>query len=650
MCGIAGILNLDGQPCNPDDVRLFTDALAHRGPDGRGVFTDGPIGLGHRRLAILDLSEQGKQPMPCLDGRYLITYNGEVYNFLELRRELEETGLTFKTESDTEVIVAAYHHWGADCVFRFNGMWAFAIWDTERRELFLSRDRFGIKPLRYMADSRRFAFASELKAFFHLPGFTAREDEREMHFALAKRAESTEETLVLGVKRLPGGHNMLVSAEGMRIWRWWRTYDHLPAVPRRLSDQAEQFREMFFDAVRLRLRSDVPVASCLSGGLDSSSIVCALPEMARLANERQSVDFHQAFVATFPGTPWDEREYAEAAIVRGGANAHMVPIEVDTVIENLHQYAYDFEMVGTTLLMPLWLTYRALRRQGIVVSLDGHGSDEILAGYARTYNDWLATGPLMRAPLRTLDLIRTVNAMYTRGAIDGPSFTDLVINSDPFLRAGRRVVRRGARLARRIVRAGMGRGFRSVPFHPEPPWVAPCDQPLHWLDDEDKAAQKALGPFTGSLYKLVHGTVLPSVLRKFDRCSMAHGVEIRMPFLDWRLVCYAFALPDESKGGGGFSKRVLREAMRGVLPEKIRTRKPKIGFGSPLPNWFNGPLGAWVWNEVQSPAFVKNERWNGPAIRDFVGRRHRSKSWTFEDCETIWRFLQAHLWLKAYFG
>ena len=219
MCGIAGILNLDGRPCDPGDVRTFADALTHRGPDGSGVHTDGPIGLGHRRLAILDLSEHGRQPMRSVDGRYWITYNGEIFNFLELRRELESLGQRFATDSDTEIILEAYRRWGTDCVLRFNGMWAFAIWDAERRALFLSRDRFGVKPLRYLHDGRRFAFASELKAFRHLAGFTPRENEAEMRNLLARGGVSIEGTPFEGVKRLPGGYNLLVSAEGMRKWR-----------------------------------------------------------------------------------------------------------------------------------------------------------------------------------------------------------------------------------------------------------------------------------------------------------------------------------------------------------------------------------------------------------------------------------------------
>ena len=223
MCGIAGILNLDGRPCDEEELRRLTNTLAHRGPDASGTFVDGPAGLGHRRLSILDLSDLGRQPMPCMGGRYQVTYNGEIYNFLELRRELESANIRFTTQSDTEVIGAAYHRWGADCVLRFNGMWAFAIWDTEQHELFISRDRFGIKPLHYLAEARRFVFASELKAFRHLRDFTPRPNDRELHRELATGVTGLEETYVAGVMKLRSGHNMLVSERGTRIWRWWRT-------------------------------------------------------------------------------------------------------------------------------------------------------------------------------------------------------------------------------------------------------------------------------------------------------------------------------------------------------------------------------------------------------------------------------------------
>ncbi|MEO7028351.1 MAG: asparagine synthase-related protein, partial [Acidobacteriaceae bacterium] len=228
-------------------------------------------------------------------------------------------GHRFTTDTDTEVIVAAYRQWGADCVLKFNGMWAFAIWDSQDRELFLSRDRFGVKPLHYLAEPHRFVFASELKCFLQLRDFDARENHAEMRHQLTG-IESPGQTLLEGVKLLRPGHNMTVSATGIRAWRWWSTLDHLVEVPRRFADQAAEFRELFFDACRLRLRSDVPIATCLSGGLDSSSILCSLAAMNAGNTERRASDFHRAFVATFEGTSHDEREYAAAAIEKAHAD------------------------------------------------------------------------------------------------------------------------------------------------------------------------------------------------------------------------------------------------------------------------------------------------------------------------------------------
>ena len=649
MCGIAGILNLDGQPCDPEAVRLITDALAHRGPDGSGIHVDGPLGLGHRRLAILDLTAAGKQPMAGLDGRYWITFNGEFYNFVELARELEAEGHHFVSHSDTEVILAAYHRWGADCLFKFNGMWAFAIWDSHRRELFLSVDRFGIKPLHYVSEPRRFVFASEIKAFLRLKGFSPRENATEMRLALGALSESAEATLLQGVSRLPAGHNMMVSTAGLRIWRWWRTLDHVQTVPKRFPEQVEQFRELFFDSCRLRLRSDVPVATCLSGGLDSSSIICSLAAMQNAtpgSTDRLTDDYHRAFVATYPGSLWDEREYAEAAIRQAHATPRIREVKVDGVVEDLEQFAYDFEIVGAALLFPLWYIYRELRRDGVVVSLDGHGGDELLGGYQQSIKETLqAEGSLLRAPYRTTDLVRTLSGIYSSGTYAQGGFWNLLANSDPFLRGSIRTARRVVSFATRPFRRMTG---PSPAPAAEAAWSGPSPRSPWVIDGEEAEAMMALSPMNLSLYRQFHHGILPSILHKFDRCSMAHGVEIRMPFMDWRLVCYAFGLPDKSKIGGGFTKRVLRESMRGVLPEVIRRRKGKIGFISPLPDWFRGSLGDWIWAQVRTPSFLGSDLWNGPAIRDFVAARHAAKEWSLRDCNRVWRFMQAHLWRRSF--
>ena len=308
-------------------IDRFTDALAHRGPDGRGVALehDGRVALGHRRLAILDLSEAGHQPMTSPGGRYVITYNGEIYNFLELRRRLEQAGAAFRTESDTEVILAAFERWGTDCLQRFNGMWSLAVWDRHERRLMLSRDRFGVKPLYFMVGPRRLAFASELKAFLRLDGFQAVENTEALRARLA--GDRAGHVLLRGVDSLPPGHCLEVTRNGVLRRRWWNTLDHLVAVPDDLEEQAEEFRRLLFDACTLRVRSDVAVASSLSGGLDSSSVVCALAAaQAHGSTERQAPHWRRAYIAGFPGTVQDETTHAVSAARACRRDARSPPV------------------------------------------------------------------------------------------------------------------------------------------------------------------------------------------------------------------------------------------------------------------------------------------------------------------------------------
>ena len=568
--------------------------------------------------------------MSYLEQRYWITYNGEVFNFIELRRELESLGHRFATDSDTEVILASYAQWGEECVFRFNGMWAFAIWDRERREMFLSRDRFGVKPMRYLSEPRRFCFASELKAFAHLANFSPREDAAEMEHLSTRGGGTMFNTPFQGVKRLPGGYNMIVSAHGVRVWRWWRTIDHLPNVPRRHADQVVGFRELFLDAIRLRLRSDVEVGTCLSGGLDSSSIACSLAVMGPFG-ERTARDFHRAFVATFDGTSQDEFVYAQAAIDKAGARAHLVPIAPGDVLPHLDQYIQDIELSGTRLLIPLWLTYRALRMKNVVVSLDGHGSDEMLAGYPRHYLNILPRLSILRNPMQRLTLARTLGGIL--GGMSLRKTADLVVGDFPLRRFLGRVKR-------------WATGSRG----PTSPSAATKSSLESYLDEDTLAVIRDLPPFQAEVYKQFHGTVLPPVLRGFDRCSMAHGVEIRMPFLDWRLVTYTMALPMRTLVGRGYSKRVLREAMVGILPEKIRTRRPKLGFQSPMADWFNGALGPWIAHEARTPRFLESDLWDGPAIRDLIDRNNAARSWTDGAATAAWRAVEINLWRQKTFG
>lgn len=553
MCGIAGIYDPNA-PVAPRTLDRFTNALAHRGPDGQGTLLDNPVGLGHRRLAILDLSEAGSNPMryESPDNRtFWITFNGEVYNFLELRAELEALGHRFFTSTDTEVILAAYAQWGEACQERFNGMWAFAIWDPQAKVLFLSRDRFAIKPLYYLDQGGRFTFASEIKAFLMLDGFVPTCNESLIPSILANPAAyegTTTQTLLAGVRRLAGGHCLRVGPNGIGApRRWWDTRDHIPDIPRHYEAQVEVFRELFLDAVRIRMRSDVPVGTCLSGGVDSSAVASSMAWLR--ANrvhtlERCADDWQRTYVAAFPGTVIDEREYAEEVVRHVGARPSYWNFDAQEALETVLDSAWAMEEVYGGIAVPGWCIYREMRRGGTVVSLDGHGGDELLCGYT-----WYLDSPMYE-----------INTL---------------------------------------------------------------------------------------LHADFHTNLLPAILRNFDRCSMAHGIEVRMPIMDWRLVTFCAGLPPQAKIGHGFTKRILRDAMRGIMPEKNRLRLSKFGFNSPMIEWFNNGLAPLIERVTSSPLFLDSPHWDGPGIRSRVLEKIYRKGWTMADWgETlsIWTKLNVVIW------
>lgn len=386
MCGIFGhVGKLDrglAERC------LHT--LSHRGPDGWGLWQGDGVTLGHRRLAILDLSENGKQPMSYGNGRYWITFNGEIYNFLEIRAELEALGHVFRSESDTEVILAAYAQWGEGCLARFNGMWAFAIWDTVERSLFLARDRFGKKPLFYAElPNGEFAFASEMKAL--LPLLPAAVPDRAMIRGMTLRSsfayEATERCLIAGVKRFLAGHCGKLSGGRLRSQRWWNTLDHLPQIPARYEEQVEMMRNLLTDACRLRMRSDVTIGTALSGGLDSSAIFSLLAHINREhhGEARLAGDWQHAFVASFPGTPLDEAQFAQQVARHAGIDATILPVDPARHIDQLQRMLYLYEDLTVTSPLPFVALYGQIKRAGVTVTLDGHAADELFGGYS---TDW----------------------------------------------------------------------------------------------------------------------------------------------------------------------------------------------------------------------------------------------------------------------
>lgn len=609
MCGIAGILNLGGDPVAAESIEHLTHLLAHRGPDGGGTWfsRDRSTAFGHRRLAIIDPEDRANQPMVSADGRYVIVYNGEVYNFLELRVELMREGAQFRTESDTEVILQAWRHWGEAMLHRFNGMWAFAIHDTQTKETFLARDRFGVKPLLYALTSNRFMFASEMHAIV-----ASRQLDVNLDQDVARRivldpfsVEGGSRTLFKEVQRLQAGHCLWLQSGRTTVKRWWSTVEHLPVIPVTEAEQAAQFGELFRDAVALRMRSDVPIGTGLSGGFDSSAVLCTMAEIEKSGmGPRGAKAWRHAFVASFPGMDNDERPQAQAAAAWARVSPTIVEIDSDSALEDIDSVLAGLDDIYIGLPTAVWQLYREMRRHRVLVSLDGHGADELMGAYSQDVRAW---------SFRLRNYIARLTA-FVPGLARGVD------------------VGRAVRL-RQLGQCFLRGGICNLP--PTFPLVGDADRlPDSW------------GGLNRRLYRMLHGSVLPTILRNFDRLSMAHGIEVRMPFLDWRLVTYTMSLPDAAKTGQGLSKMVARRAMDGRMPESIRMERRKVGFNSPMPNWLNGPLVAWVDALLAPSVPAFDELIDGRALAGAVARLRDNRSWDWYSAGRIWPYL--HLkWMLA---
>lgn len=612
MCGILGVVPAI-------ETELFEPALhtlAHRGPDGAGIWSNRDVILGHRRLAILDLSSNGDQPMSDISGRYMIVFNGEIYNFIEIRRELETKGYRFKSNSDTEVVIAAFMEWGEDCLHKFNGMWAFAIWDNEEKALFLSRDRFGKKPLFYSYLSElRFTFASEMKAIFPLLKEVCANTRLVKDRSRIFNYESSDECVIEGIKRFPPGHCGWLKNGQLEIKRWWYTLDHLSIAPKKYEDQVEQFRELFLDACRLRMRSDVPLGTALSGGLDSSATISAMAYIAGHGKtQRMGESWQHAFVASFPGTPLDETKYARLVTDHLNIDATVVEIDPLQSIADLDRYFYLFEDLYITSPIPFMLTYKAVKEHGTSVTLDGHGADELYGGYNFDY----------LVALR--DAGWNLKQAYE---IVGTHFDGLPENSLQFAKMPSKSRFIAEYHARHMARKVLRRGSQYV------------------SKDAQHPIWRNLDHLNQQLYISTHETILPTLLRNYDRYSMANGVEIRMPFMDHRIVTLAFSLPWTSKVRGGFSKAIVRDAMAPYMPLEVAYRKTKIGFNSPIVDWMKGPLKTFFLDTISSQSFSSSGLVDSKEVRRAIRYVIDNPEAKFSDGELAWTMLMPYLWERA---
>jgi asparagine synthase (glutamine-hydrolysing) len=544
--------------------------MRHRGPDDGGLYAAGPVALGHRRLSILDLSENGRQPMFSSDGNFVLVFNGEIYNYLELREELAARGSRFQSQTDTEVILEAYRHWGQDCVSRFNGMWAFALYDVRDRLVFFSRDRFGIKPFYYVLDGECLAFASEIKGVL-----TMRPRERAANLPYVARflpggaLDDGAETCFANVRALLPGHNAIYRLDGTHfaIARYWRLDHAAEANAARERDAVEELRELLSSAVRLHMRSDVPVGSCLSGGIDSSTIVCLM--------SRDHPEPIRTFSGIYPDRGCNEETYVNAinrhvrtrpCLVRPEPHGDLVD---DLATITWHQ---DEPTAGPGLYTQFHVMRHAAAQ--VKVILDGQGADELFAGYLFYLRPHLADmlgAPGATAKLRATALLLSAWRHWGAGSV--PGGWDLVL--------GRWVGK-----VQRLLRRALPRRGRS----PLPPVLHPS------IDDRIRGAEilrdppaPAGGELGTLLYSQVVSTSLPALLHYEDRNSMAFSIEARVPFLDHRLVELALRLPSHLKINGSWTKWALRKAAEPVLPAKVAWRRSKLGYPTPMARWLRQP-------------------------------------------------------------
>lgn len=617
MCGICGAFNTK---ITREQLKKCTDTLEHRGPDDSGVWMDELCAFGHRRLSILDLSSAGHQPFVSADERYYIVLNGEVYNFLELKDELMAKGYVFKSNTDTEVVLYSYIEWGEECQLKFNGMWAFAVYDSKEKNVFMSRDRFGIKPLYYAEVKEGIGFGSEMKALMPMLDTVSvntsilTDKNRYMNY------EATEECLIKEIKRLPAGYQMMVTLEKGKvkkeIKRWWNTLEHLMDIPQDYEEQVKLFRELFLDACRIRMRSDVTLGTALSGGLDSSATICGMAAVAGYKDQKERVneDFQHAFVASMEGTVLDETQYARE--VTDYLNIPLSPVKIDPVaaIDRMPEFLYKFEDVYLTSPVPMMQTYEAMKKGGVTVTLDGHGADELFGGYT---GDMLYA--LLDIGLNNKDQDKILDTYYGCRNLGRE-----VGNLEKVKRATDFRLRHYAKTVLKV-----------------PTWDRIIDK-----DNMDKL--KAMDHYDRTLYNSTHTTILPTLLRNYDRYSMASGVEIRMPFMDYRIVELAFSITWRSKLRNGFSKSIIRDGLRDIMPQSIVDRKSKVGFSTPYGEWAKGPWKEWLLDEMNSSSFINCTYIDANKVKENTMSVIEGRVATGEATEQIWMDMMPYLWEKYF--
>jgi asparagine synthase (glutamine-hydrolysing) len=623
MCGIAGLFRFAGVPVAADEVeavRAMAVAQRHRGPDDAGLEVLPSCVLANQRLSILDLSPAGHMPMRSEDGGLVLTHNGEIYNYVELRDELRALGCVFRSDGDSEVILHAYRQWGPSCVERFVGMWAFALYDAKDRTLVLSRDCLGIKPLYVHRTPERVVFASEIKAivaFLRQQGQPVKPNLASIAtYAATGLVDGLDDTFFEGITRFPAASTITLRTSGETSTRYWdlpaRAAELRASLNGTTREPGRRVQDTLAEAVRVHLRSDVPLGVCLSGGLDSSAIV-------GLASRH--VERLNTFTIYFgDGPDYDERLFSRAVAERFAANAHERLVEPRGLVESLRHIVWHLDEPSLALgVVPQWHVMQLARDAGVKVVLDGQGGDEVFAGYMN-YAPQHVYG--LSSPLHVARELTAITRLHGFSRARGVARTAFAMRLRPSVPPTIDATPDAVLLAADL------RPMADVSHNEWRRWPRVFDG---WL--------------TNVLYWELTKTRLPALLRYEDRLSMAFSIESRVPFLDHRLVELAFALPDDAKFSNGWSKFALRQALDGLLPSSVVWRRDKKGFPTPVGAWLRDNRGAAAVDLLRDPQ-RRTRAWFPSAAVDPMLTRHvggqADHSWQ------LWRVLSTELWLDAF--
>lgn len=622
MCGIAGCVDHNGK-VNTEKFEKMVDVIAYRGPDDRGIFYENKLALGHRRLAIIDPSSDGHQPFFWED-QVIAVYNGEIYNYIELREILKKEGYHFKTKTDTEVLVAAYSFWGERCVNYFNGMWSFAIYDRKEQKIFCSRDRFGVKPFYYTEQDGMFLFASEIKQFFEMLQQNPKVNrEALLKFIIYGDIDYSEETMFRNIYQLRGGYNLIYDLKRNKYEiNQYYDIENIQETQNNYKESCKRFKNIFEKAINIRLRSDVPVGYCLSGGLDSSAIVCMAD---KILTERGDKSEQHTISSCFEDKRYDEQEYIDEVVRQTSVISHKVFPKGDNLFEQLDEIIWHMdEPFGSTSIYAQWNVFRAAKDAHLKVMLDGQGADEQLAGYTPFYKvmfaECLRRGQIKRFmnEWRRYKTNRARTEKYK-------SSTKLLLSAIFSMFFSDKSKRWGKMIYFYFVQ-------NKQPFSKEQIYSVLKKENVH--------------PITNTRAYIAESmrNGMAALLHYEDRDSMAHSIESRVPFLDINLAETLFAMPFDHKLREGITKSVLRDGLKGILPEKIRNRYSKLGFVTPEDQWINDNFNKFGMELEESANILSGVLDKKKVMKWFNANKGKMKRGNF----IVWRIICAGHWMKVF--